>query len=65
MKGSKHKKSIEGRLLEIANAAQVGEGETSVRKEEHKKATRSIREGIKAKRKERIQQKIAEVVCLI
>lgn len=61
MKGAKHKKSLEGRVLEIASAAKIGKGEFTIRKEEHNKAPKHIREGIKAKRKERAQKQLEEV----
>jgi len=61
MAGAKHKKSLEGRILEVASAAKIGKGETTVRKEEHNKVPKHIREGIKAKRKDRVQKRIEEV----
>jgi hypothetical protein len=61
MPGAKHKKSLEGRILEVASAAKIGKGETTVRKEEHNKVPKHIREGIKAKRKDRVQKRIEEV----
>jgi hypothetical protein len=61
MPGAKHKKSLEGRILEVASAAKIGKGETTVRKEEHNKVPKHIREGIKAKRKDRHEKRIEEV----
>jgi hypothetical protein len=63
MPGAKHKKSLEGRILEVASAAKIGKGETTVRKEEHNKVPKHIREGIRAKSKDRLQKRIEEV-CL-
>lgn len=60
MSGAKRKKSIEGRVLELATAAKLGKGETTVRKQEHNKAPRHIREGIVDKRRERNQAKLEE-----
>ncbi|KAG8818798.1 hypothetical protein FRC17_010703 [Serendipita sp. 399] len=60
LKGSKKKKSLEGRVLEVANAAKLGKGETTVRKQEHAKVPRKIREGMEKRRKELKQMKLQE-----
>lgn len=65
MPGAKRKKSIEGRVFELATAAKMGKGETTVRKQEHNKAPRRIREGIIDKRRERNQAKLEEVSSII
>lgn len=59
--GAKRKKSLEGRVLELANAAKLGKGETTVRREEHNRAPKHIRNGIAEKRRERNKQKVEEV----
>jgi hypothetical protein len=61
MNGAKRKKSLEGRVLELASAAKLGKGETTIRKQEHSKAPKHIREGIVSKRRERNQTKLEEV----
>jgi hypothetical protein len=61
MNGAKRKKSLEGRVLELATAAKLGKGETTIRKQEHSKAPKHIREGIASKRRERNQTKLEDV----
>jgi len=60
MNGAKRKKSLEGRVLELATAAKLGKGETTIRKQEHSKAPKHIREGIASKRRERNQTKLED-----
>jgi len=61
MTGAKRKKSLEGRILELATVAKLGKGEATVRKREHNKAPMQIRGGIISKRRERIRAKLEEV----
>ncbi|KAG8858585.1 hypothetical protein FRB91_009646 [Serendipita sp. 411] len=60
VRSSKKKKSLEGRVLEVANAAKIGKGEVNVRRKEHAKAPRRIREGIEKKKKEINHMKLQE-----
>ncbi|CAG8692630.1 10372_t:CDS:2, partial [Acaulospora colombiana] len=59
--GAKRKKSLEGRVLELSKNAKLGKGETDVRRAEHNKAPRHIREGIVAKQKEKREKQLQEV----
>ncbi|PVG04471.1 hypothetical protein CPB86DRAFT_693663 [Serendipita vermifera] len=58
--GAKRKKSLEGRVLELTKNAKLGKGEGDVRRAEHNKAPRHIREGIIAKQKEKREKKLQE-----
>ncbi|EJT97612.1 hypothetical protein DACRYDRAFT_24990 [Dacryopinax primogenitus] len=60
LKPSQKKKAMAGRVLEVAGKVKLGAGETDVRKEEHNKASKHIREGIRKKQKERAAQDLEE-----
>ena len=55
-------KALQGRLLELADEAKLGKGDTIVRHEERNKASKRVRLGLEQKTKER-QEKSLEEVC--
>ena len=58
---AQRRKALEGRVLELADRAKLGQGEKDVRDAEKKRAALRIREGMKAKQKERDSKKLEEV----
>jgi len=50
-----------GRVLEAAGMVKLGEGEHDVRKDEHNKAAKRIREGIRKKQKQQGHKALEEV----
>lgn len=61
---AKRKKTLEGRILELASKSKLGKGEKDVRKAERKKALLRIREGMKAKDVTRAKQNLEDVSSL-
>ncbi|KAF8517842.1 hypothetical protein JB92DRAFT_3113346 [Gautieria morchelliformis] len=50
---AQRRKALAGRVLELAGDSQLGKGESNVRQEERKKASKGVRDGMVAKQKER------------
>ena len=62
MTGAERRKALEGRVMELAGSAKLGKGEHIVRTDEHRRASKRVREGLTDKKRER-QQKDLEEVC--
>ncbi|VDC04093.1 unnamed protein product [Peniophora sp. CBMAI 1063] len=57
---SQRKKALQGRVLELAGAAKLGKGEKAVRKKEHARASKAVRDGMEDRRIERKGKALAE-----
>ncbi|KAH8118450.1 hypothetical protein DFH11DRAFT_673274 [Phellopilus nigrolimitatus] len=53
MTPAQRRKALEGRVLELAAGAKLGKGESSVRQEERKKASKNVRMGLERKVEEK------------
>jgi len=60
LRPSQKRKAMAGRVLEAAGKVKLGVGENDVRKDEHNKAAKRIREGILKKQKERAEKDLEE-----
>ncbi|KAG5650211.1 hypothetical protein H0H81_000300 [Sphagnurus paluster] len=61
MAPAKRRKALAGRVLEISGTVKLGKGEKSVREKERNKASKSVREGLIGKEKQRARQELEEV----
>ena len=59
--GAQKKKALAGRILELTGDAKLGQGEKIVRRKEHGRAAKRVREGLDDKRVERQEKQLAEV----
>ncbi|KAK7033648.1 hypothetical protein VNI00_012648 [Paramarasmius palmivorus] len=57
---AQRQKALSGRVLELAGSAKLGLGEKSVRRHEHNKASKRVREGLMTKEKERQKARVEE-----
>ncbi len=61
LSGAQRRKALEGRIDELVGASKVGKGETRIRREEHNKAAKSVRDGLKEKRKQKLSKQLEMV----
>lgn len=58
---AQRRKALEGRILELAAGAKLGKGESIVKQEERKKASKKVRTGLERKVEERRSKALEEV----
>jgi hypothetical protein len=58
---AQRRKALAGRVLELAGDSKLGKGESNVRQEERKRASKGVRDGMVAKQKERDVKSLTEV----
>ena len=61
---AQRKKALAGRIMEAAGKVKLGKGEVAVRKAEHNRAAKHVRDGLFEKQKERQQKELEEVRLL-
>ena len=61
MTGAQRRKAMAGRIRELTGEVKLGKGENVVRGEEHRRASKRVREGLSEKKKERQMQQLEEV----
>jgi hypothetical protein len=59
---AQRRKALAGRVEEVAGTSKVGKGEQKVRKLEHDRTSRKIRDGVKAKKNKIFAAKLEEVL---
>ena len=59
--GAQRRKALAGRVLELAGDSKLGKGESNVRQDERKKASKRVRDGMTVKQKERDVNSLTEV----
>lgn len=64
MKPAKRRKALAGRVEEAAGSSKIGKGEQAIRRLEHNRSSKTIRDGIKAKKSKIISAKLAEVLFI-
>ena len=65
MTPAQRRKALAGRIEEVAGSSKIGKGEQSIRKLEHNRSSKKIRDSIKARKDKIIAAKLAEVLlCL-
>ncbi|KAG8958305.1 hypothetical protein FRC03_009263 [Tulasnella sp. 419] len=57
---AQRRKAMEGRVLELANSAKLGEGDKTVRQNEKNKAAKHVRDGMKSRQRERDAKELEE-----
>ncbi|KAF8591448.1 hypothetical protein K439DRAFT_1644149 [Ramaria rubella] len=57
---ARQRKALAGRVLELADASKLGKGESTVRDDEKKKASKRVRDGMVAKQKEKDAKSLNE-----
>jgi hypothetical protein len=58
---AKRQKALAGRVEEVAGSSKIGKGEDRVRKAEHNRASKHIRDGIQKKKAKLLAAKVEEV----
>lgn len=61
MTGAERRKAMAGRIRELTGEVKLGKGENVVRGEEHRRASKRVREGLAEKKRERQMQQLEEV----
>ena len=61
MTAARRRKALAGRVLELAGDSKLGKGESEVREDEKTRASKRVRDGMMAKRKERDVNLLNEV----
>jgi hypothetical protein len=61
MTPAQRRRALSGRVLELAGAAKLGNGERSIQIEERNKAAKRVREGMKKKQSHRLKARLEEV----
>lgn len=61
MTGAQRRKALAGRVLELAGDSKLGKGESNVRQDERKRASKRVRDGMAVKQKERDVKLLTEV----
>jgi hypothetical protein len=61
MTAAKRRKALAGRVLELVGDSKLGKGESDVRQDDKKKASKRVRDGMMAKQKERDVKLLTEV----
>lgn len=59
--GAQRRKALAGRVLELAGDSKLGKGESNVRQDERKRASKRVRDGMAVKQKERDVKLLTEV----
>jgi hypothetical protein len=58
---AQRRKALEGRVMELSGKSKLGRGEKNVRTAEHQRASKHVRDGLMAKKKEREKARLEEV----
>ncbi|TFK28815.1 hypothetical protein FA15DRAFT_583587, partial [Coprinopsis marcescibilis] len=58
MSSGQRRKAMAGRLMELVGDVKLGKGERHLRKEEHNRAAKNVRDGIAQKQRERQKQEL-------
>ncbi|KZS97988.1 hypothetical protein SISNIDRAFT_405834, partial [Sistotremastrum niveocremeum HHB9708] len=57
---AERKKALAGRVIEVAGETKLGRGDRTIRQEEHNRASKHVRDGLREKQKQRDAKKLEE-----